>query len=137
MVEGDTEKLALPVYGNRLKLDLDRKGATIVEVGGKRNLMEFALIASSFGIPTGVLYDEDSSDIADKKAEAELNESLDALEDAKIDAHAWRLNKNYENELRRTVGDENYIKLCQKFPNARKQTRARLIALSRIIRYQR
>jgi putative ATP-dependent endonuclease of the OLD family len=129
VVEGDTEKLALPVYGNRLRLDLDRKGATIVEVGGKRNLMEFALIARSFGIPTGVLYDEDSSDIADKKEEAELNKSLDALDDAKNDAHAWRLKKNYEDELRRTVGDENYRKLCQKFPNTQKPTRARLIAL--------
>jgi predicted ATP-dependent endonuclease of OLD family len=45
-VEGDTEKLALPEYAKRLGLDLDRVGATIVEVGGKRNLREFAEIAS-------------------------------------------------------------------------------------------
>jgi putative ATP-dependent endonuclease of the OLD family len=73
LVEGDTEKLALPVYANRLGLDLDRKGATIVEVGGKRNLAEFALISKSFGIPTGVMYDEDSSDIEDKQEKAEFN----------------------------------------------------------------
>ena len=83
LVEGDTEKLALPVYADRLSLDLDRKGATIVEVGGKRNLIEFALIASSFGIPTGVMYDEDSSDIEDKQEEAEFNKQLDAIADSK------------------------------------------------------
>jgi putative ATP-dependent endonuclease of OLD family len=39
-------------------------------VGGKRNLMEFAKIAISFGIPTGVIYDRDSSDFPKhKKAE--------------------------------------------------------------------
>jgi putative ATP-dependent endonuclease of the OLD family len=129
IVEGDTEKLALPLYANRLSLDLDRKGATIVEVGGKRNLMEFALIAKSFGIPTGVMYDEDSSDIEDKQEEAEFNKQLDALADSGTDAHVWRVSKNYEDELRRTVGKENYTKLCQQFAKTPKPTRARLIAL--------
>ena len=108
---------------------MDRKGATIVEAGGKRNLMEFALVAKSFGIPTSVMYDEDSSDIQDKQDEAEFNKQLDALTDAKADAHVWQLSKNYEDELRRTVGDEKYIKLCQQFPKTPKPTRARLIAL--------
>jgi putative ATP-dependent endonuclease of the OLD family len=129
LVEGDTEKLALPVYANRLGLDLDRKGATIVEVGGKRNLVEFALISKSFGIPTGIMYDEDSSDIEDKQEEAEFNKQLDVLADSKADAHVWRVSKNYEDKLRRTVGEENYMKLCQKFPKTPKPTRARLIAL--------
>ena len=57
IVEGDTEKLAFLVYARRLGLDLDRQGATIIEVGGKRNLIEFAQIAISFGIPTGIVYD--------------------------------------------------------------------------------
>jgi hypothetical protein len=37
LVEGDTEKLSYPAYAAKLKLDLDRAGVTIVEVGGKRN----------------------------------------------------------------------------------------------------
>ena len=57
LVEGDTEKLALPVYAAKLGIDLDREGATIIEVGGKRNLREFAQIAISFGIPISIVYD--------------------------------------------------------------------------------
>ena len=38
--------------------------------------MEFALIARSFGIPTGVMYGEDSSElIEDKQEEANLTNS--------------------------------------------------------------
>jgi putative ATP-dependent endonuclease of OLD family len=91
-VEGDTEKLAFPVYARRLGLDLDRQGATIIEVGGKRNLMEFALIAISFGIPTGIVYDEDSSDFtaAQKKDEEDYNATLDALAKADGCVKVWR-----------------------------------------------
>ena len=52
LVEGDTEKLSYPAYAAKLKLDLDRTGATIVEVGGKRNLKDFAELAISFQIPS-------------------------------------------------------------------------------------
>ena len=75
------------------------------------------------------MYDEDSSDIQDKLEEAEFNKQVDALADAKADAQVWRQSKNYEDVLRRTVGDGNYMKLCQQFPKTAKPTRARLIAL--------
>jgi putative ATP-dependent endonuclease of OLD family len=72
LVEGDTEKLSFPEFARKLAIDLDRAGATIVEVGGKRNLKEFADLAISFEIPTGIVYDKDSSDFPkDKKAEEE------------------------------------------------------------------
>jgi predicted ATP-dependent endonuclease of OLD family len=130
LVEGDTEKLALPQYAKRINLDLDREGATIVEVGGKRNLLEFACIAASFGIPTGVLYDEDSSDFKDdKNAESQYNAALDALATASSVLKVWRLSKTYEHVLKATVGDQNYQALCQKFPSMGKPTRARLIAM--------
>src|SRR5690348_4848753 len=94
-------KRALPEYAKRLNIDLDQRGATIVEVGGKRNLVEFANIALSFNIPTGILYDEDSSDIQDQKEEA-FNEGLDGL--AKLDGtcRVWRLSKDYESNIRKT-----------------------------------
>jgi len=126
-VEGDTEKLAFPEYARRLSLDLDRVGASIVEVGGKRNLLEFARIAASFGIPTGVVYDEDSSDIKDKNEEAQYNKELDEF--ASGDNQTWRFSKKYEDELRSAVGgEEEYKTHCQKFPYTGKPTRARLIA---------
>jgi putative ATP-dependent endonuclease of OLD family len=73
LVEGDTEKLSYPAYAAKLKLDLDRAGATIVEVGGKRNLKDFAELAVSFQIPVGIVYDRDSSDFNDEDEEAEYN----------------------------------------------------------------
>ncbi len=59
IVEGDTEKLAIPEYAKRLKRDLDGAGETIIEVGGKRNLPSFLDSAESLKIPVGIVYDED------------------------------------------------------------------------------
>lgn len=126
-VEGDTEKLALPEYAHRLGLDLDKAGASVVEVGGKRNLLAFAEVAASFGIPFGIVYDEDSSDIQDKKEEAKYNQQLDAL--SVNGNRVWRFVEKYEDELKSAVGGgAEYQRLCQKFPNTGKPTRARLIA---------
>lgn len=129
LVEGDTEKLAIPEYAVRLGFDLDREGATIVEVGGKRNLSEFVRIAASFGISAGVLYDEDSSDFRDRRdEEKKFNEQLDAFQKDDGSVRVWRIPKNYEDHLRTTLGETKYLELCQKYPNVGKPTRARLIA---------
>jgi predicted ATP-dependent endonuclease of OLD family len=129
LVEGDTEKLAIPAYASRLGVDLDREGATIVEVGGKRNLLEFVRIAASFGIPVGVLYDEDSSDFRDRQdEERKFNEQLDAFGKDDGSIRVWRMPKNYESHLRVTLGEAKYVELCRKYTNVGKPTRARLIA---------
>jgi len=129
LVEGDTEKLAFPEYAKRLGLDLDREGATIVEVGGKRNLLDFAQIAISFGIPTGIVYDEDSSDFdGQRNEEKNFNKKLDELANPDKEVKVWHFSKKYEDCLRATLGEEKYQELCQKFPETGKPTRARLIA---------
>jgi putative ATP-dependent endonuclease of OLD family len=131
IVEGDTEKLALPQYSKVLAIDLDQAGATIIEVGGKRNLMEFVKIAISFRIPTGVVYDRDSSVFPkDKKIEEEAyNTQLDALRQPDGSVRVWRFEACYEDHLRKAIGELKYQELCQKFPNVGKPTRARLIAM--------
>jgi predicted ATP-dependent endonuclease of OLD family len=131
IVEGDTEKLALPEYAKTLAIDLDQSGATIIEVGGKRNLMEFARIAISLRIPTGVVYDKDSSDFPkEKKAEEEAyNAQVDALHNADGTVQVWKLHDCYEDHLRKALGEPKYQELCQKFPNVGKPTKARLIAM--------
>ncbi|MFH0829276.1 MAG: AAA family ATPase [Candidatus Kerfeldbacteria bacterium] len=128
-VEGDTEKLAFPEYAQRLGLDLDREGATIVEVGGKRNLPEFGAIASSFGIPVGIVFDSDSSDFEGKRDEEKtFNAELQRLERPDGTVRVWRLSRNFEDHLRRTIGETTYQAECQKRPNMGKPTRARLMA---------
>jgi putative ATP-dependent endonuclease of the OLD family len=128
LVEGDTEKLALPEYAKGLELDLDRAGATIVEVGGKRNLKDFAELAISFEIPTGIVYDKDSSDFKDNRdEEEEYNKTLDELADEDDDVHVWRLDNKFEDVVRNAVGDKKYQTLCNKYPGPSKVTRQRLI----------
>jgi len=127
--EGDTEKLALPEYGRRVGVDFDRLGITVVEVGGKRNLLEIAQIAISFGIPLGLVYDEDSSEFKRHREEEEvLNAQLDALAKDDGSVRVWRLSKSYEDEMRRTLGEREYERLCNALPYP-KPTRARLMAL--------
>lgn len=128
-VEGDTEKLALPEYSKTLGVDLDREGATIVEVGGKRSLPEFASIAISFGLPVGIVYDEDSSDFRDARGEeAKFNKLLDSFARDDGSVKVWSFKKKYEDHLRGTLGEERYQKLCQEYSGYGKPTRARLIA---------
>jgi putative ATP-dependent endonuclease of the OLD family len=130
LVEGDTEKLSFPEYAAALDIDLDRAGATIVEVGGKRNLKDFAELAISFQIPTGIVYDKDSSDFhKDKEAEEEeYNKMLDGLADQHNGVRVWRFDNQYEDVVRTTVGEEEYQELAQRYPGVSKPTRQRLIA---------
>ena len=129
VVEGDTEKLALPEYAKHLALDLDKAGATIIEAGGKRNLKDLAELAISFGIPTGIIYDEDSSDFSDKAAEKLYNDELDAMAKADGLVKVWRLSKNYEDHLRKALTEPVYQQLSQKHGGGlSKAVKARLIA---------
>ena len=129
VVEGDTEKLALPEYAKHLALDLDKAGATIIEAGGKRNLKDLAELATSFGIPTGVVYDKDSSDFTDKAAEDDYNAELDAMAKADGSVKVWRLSKNYEEHLRKALTEPVYQQLSQKHGGGlSKAVKARLIA---------
>jgi predicted ATP-dependent endonuclease of OLD family len=128
LVEGDTERLALPEYARRLGVNLDRAGWSIVEVGGKRSLPAFIDIVSSFGIPLTVVFDTDSSDFGSDQAEAEktFNADLRARGDESI--RVVELAPKYEKVLRAELGDELYEDLCQKYPGHSKPRRARLIA---------
>jgi putative ATP-dependent endonuclease of the OLD family len=129
LVEGDTEKLATPEYAKRLGIDLDTAGATIIEVSGKRNLPEFLNLAESLEIPVGVVYDEDSSDFKkeQKEEEQKFNAELDKRQKPDGSVRIWRLTKNFEDHLRKTIGEQKYQELCQIYPLG-KPSRARLIA---------
>lgn len=129
-VEGDTEKLALPVYAARKGIDLDRAGASIVEVGGKRNLLEFARISMSFGITTGILFDTDTKEFRDcREDEATLNAELLALQVEGEIHRVWAMSPKYEDVLRKHLGESVYQQRCSKWPNIGKPTQARLLAL--------
>jgi predicted ATP-dependent endonuclease of OLD family len=78
MLAGNTERLSLPEFAKKLGLDIDAAAETVVEVGGKHNLIDIAELAISFGIPTGILYDKDSGEFRNKKdEETQYNERLE------------------------------------------------------------
>jgi predicted ATP-dependent endonuclease of OLD family len=129
LVEGDTEKLSYPAYAAKLKLDLDRAGATIVEVGGKRNLKDFAELAISFQIPVGIVYDKDTFGFKDEDDEAEYNGMLDELGTDDGSVSLWQIDRKHEDAVRRAVGEKKYQELSQRYPNYTNATRQRLIAV--------
>ncbi len=57
LVEGDTEKVALPLIARRM--GMFRHEVTIIEVGGKGNLELFMRVLNAFTIPYLVVYDVD------------------------------------------------------------------------------
>jgi len=128
-VEGDTEKLAIPAFAERLGIDLDRVGVTIVEVGGKKSLKAMAEVAISFGIPTGILFDRDSRDFKSErdKEEACNKELLGLAPEGSIHA-AWMMDKDYEAMVRTSVGEAVYTELCGIYSTPSKPIKGRLIA---------
>jgi putative ATP-dependent endonuclease of the OLD family len=128
IVEGDTEKLALPEYAQRLHVDIDNKGVSIVEVGGKRSLIDFVDLSLSFQIETGFVYDTDSSAFDGKRDEEKaFNETLDSY--ARKGVKIFKFDKNYEEELKKFYGNDHYQKMCEKHEKTSKPIRARLFAL--------
>ena len=128
LVEGDTEKLAIPEYATRLTIDLNRQGCSVVEVGGKKSMKAFVEIVRSFGIPATVIFDSDSSQYGknEKDKEAQCNEQLRSLQGEAV--AVVENNPDYETVLRHDLGEDDYIALCQKYPGVSKAVQARLIA---------
>lgn len=72
LVEGQTERLALPFAFAACGYDVDREGVSVVECGGKPNILLFARVCRAAGIPFVALHDRDRHDEV-------LNEAIRAL----------------------------------------------------------
>lgn len=80
LVEGATEKFAFPYAGRLLGIDTDRYGISVIECGGKGNLITFAKVASAFEIPYVVVADDDIKDVStitDPEKEKKLEKEND------------------------------------------------------------
>jgi predicted ATP-dependent endonuclease of OLD family len=130
VVEGATEKMVIPAFARREGIDLDASGGTVVEAGGKRALMEFAELAISFGIPTGIVYDRDTG--SGERAEAEYNARLNQLATADGAVKVWCLDPDYETAARAHVGEAKYQEVMDRYPTSvygkGKARRARMAA---------
>jgi hypothetical protein len=61
LVEGATEKLVFPFIFRALGHDPDREAISIVECGGKSNILLFARVCAAAGIPHVAVHDRDSA----------------------------------------------------------------------------
>lgn len=59
LVEGSTDAIAISLIAEKLDKDLNGKGISIVEAGGKTNIPRFLKILNAFKIPYIVAYDVD------------------------------------------------------------------------------
>lgn len=62
LVEGQTERLALPFAFAACGYDVDREGVSIVECGGKANILLFGRVCRAAGVPFVALFDRDRGD---------------------------------------------------------------------------
>jgi len=77
LVEGMTEKLALPFVFAALGHDADRERISIVECGGKPNIVIIARVCAAVGIPFVAVHDRDAPPDKDpSEAESKLNALL-------------------------------------------------------------
>ena len=88
LVEGQTERLALPFIFRAMGHDPDAEGIAIVEVGGKSNLPLAAQILRDLGIPFVVVFDADRG-----AASAALDDEIRRAADP---APAVRLQPDFE-----------------------------------------
>ena len=83
LVEGATEKFVFPAVSRLMGTDFDRYGISIIECGGKGNLITFSKVASAFDIPYVVVADDDIK-------------SLDGVEDETKRQKIQRENENHQ-----------------------------------------
>lgn len=80
LVEGRTEKLALPHVFRVLGVDVDCQGISVIECGGKANLAIFVRLCQATGVPFVVVHDRDArSGRGPSPPERRINEALRSL----------------------------------------------------------
>jgi len=127
IVEGDTEKLAFPEFAKRMNIDFDNVGSTIIEVGGKRNLIDFVELALSFQIPVGLVFDTDSSDFSSTAKEEEVLYNQKLTSYATKGVSLFVFDSNYEEECKNYYSEKRYSDYCQRY-GRNKTLRAKLMA---------
>jgi len=95
LVEGQTEQFALPVYLGKVGMDVTKEGIAIVPVMGKGSLAKWWRLFTAYGIPTYVIFDNDSKDdqTATKRRDVLTTLQLDNA-DGIISSEDWLIYEN-------------------------------------------
>ncbi len=116
LVEGPTEREALPIYLARVGLDVVKEGIAVIPVFGVGNLAKWSRLFSAFGIPTYVVFDNDRTDDQDGQRREDLfgalqlsSDTAEALRSAtslRVEAMAAVFGGNFEVTLRGLFGQD-------------------------------
>lgn len=98
LVEGPTEKLALPEYFRQVGFDLLERGVEVLSVGGKGDLAKWWRLFTLYEIPTYIIFDNDADDDDNesrrKDALGALNVDNNQIE-AVIQSDEWLIEDKY------------------------------------------
>jgi predicted ATPase len=120
LVEGQTERLALPFIFRAQGHDPDAEGIAIVEVGGKSNLPIAARLLHELAIPFVIVFDADRG-----AASAALD---DEIRRAAGDAPVIRLEPDFEAAAGIASHDDKVFHAWQRFGSARAEAVPRALA---------
>ena len=95
LVEGQTEQFALPVYLRKVGMDVTREGIAIVPVMGKGNLTKWWRLFTAYGIPTYIIFDNDSKDDQEKKKRQDILTTLRVDNDKIITSKDWLIYEKF------------------------------------------
>jgi len=132
LVEGATEKVALPLAFKALGHDINRLGISVVEVGGKTKFPLFVRVLNALKIPYAVLADHDIKQIAEEMSEIKKKQitgnnqkhecwNKDIISVCENGALFW-MKPNFESELGLPKNESEKIdKAMEKFAKATKE----------------
>ncbi|MGB9756123.1 MAG: ATP-dependent nuclease, partial [Desulfurella sp.] len=129
LVEGMTEELALPIYLEKVGLNVLTEGIDIIGVGGKGELAKWWRFFTAYGIPCYVCFDNDANDDAQGNKRKDFLKSI-GIQDGELEQlltlDDWNIGdkfclfgkdfeetfrntfnnyKNIEEEVRKELGD--------------------------------
>ncbi len=120
LVEGPTEALALPVYLDRLGLNVPRDGVAVLAVHGVTNLSKWWRFFTAYEIPTYLVFDNDRESDRDGRARSEIAQTIGLEGDQRQRALSAEIltiwdsvavfGGNFETTLRQLFG-ESYTRL--------------------------
>ncbi|WP_303673518.1 ATP-dependent endonuclease [Vampirovibrio chlorellavorus] len=87
IVEGETEKLLLPVFAKAMNLDFDRLGIHLLPAGGKNHVLSiYRQQAKSLNCPIFTVLDQDAADIAaELRANARKGDYIFSIEEGEFE----------------------------------------------------
>lgn len=129
LVEGNTEKVALPLIFRALGIDINKVGISIIECGGKTKIPLFARVSKALSIPFVVLVDHDIKEIkeewSERRKDKEQNDNKNHRRwNAEIEKicppdRLFYLYPNFEGELGLPSSEEAKVdQASQRFSNA-------------------